>query len=331
MIAAFAVAFAISLLLQPLLIRWLRRRALLDHPNHRSSHTVATPRGGGLAVVAGLLTALVVVVGGAPSSAVLGIAMMAALGAAEDAGGVPTRVRLLGQLCGGLVVGLAMVPGAGVGLPVIVAVVAATAWFLLYVNAFNFMDGVNGISGLQAAVVGAAFVGMGALWDVPGVMGWGAAIAGASIAFLPYNAVRARVFLGDVGSYGLGAAIALLTVHAWTSGVPAWAALAPSLVYCVDVLTTLCRRLLAHESVLDAHRSHIYQRLTDAGLTHVQVACFVAVASALCGGAALAAVDESARPWSLALAALVLSGYLLSPQALQTRRAHDDAITAGSR
>jgi UDP-N-acetylmuramyl pentapeptide phosphotransferase/UDP-N-acetylglucosamine-1-phosphate transferase len=240
-------------------------------------------------------------------------------------------MRLLGQLCVGLIVGVAMIPGAGVGVPVIIAVVGATAWFLLYVNAFNFMDGVNGISGLQAAVVGAAFVGIGTLWDVPGVMGWGAAIAGASIAFLPYNAVRARVFLGDAGSYGLGAAIALLTVHAWTSGVPAWAALAPSLIYCADVLTTLCRRFLAHESVLDAHRSHIYQRLTDAGLSHVQVAGFVAAASALCAGAALAAADESARPWSLALAALVLTGYLLSPHALHARRAHDYATTAGSR
>ncbi len=328
MIATFAVAFTISLLLQPLLIRWLRHRALLDHPNHRSSHTVATPRGGGIAVVAGLLTALVVV-GDAPSAAVLGIAMMTVIGAAEDAGGVSTRMRLLGQLCGGLVVGVAMIPSTGVGLPIILAVGAAAVWFVLYVNAFNFMDGVNGISGLQAAVVGLAFVGMGALWNVPGVMAWGAAIAGAAVAFLPYNAVRARVFLGDGGSYGLGAAIALLTVHAWTSGVPAWAALAPSLVYCVDVLTTLCRRLLAHESVLIAHRSHIYQRLTDAGLTHVQVAGIVAAASALCGGAALAAADESARPWSLALVGLVLSGYLLSPQALQVHRTHAYPTTAG--
>ena len=159
---------------------------------------------------------------------------------------------------------------------------ASTAvWLIGFVNAFNFMDGVNGISGAHALIGGVAYACLGQWRQDAFLVATGLAVAAGALAFLPWNAVRARVFLGDVGSYALGAALAVLAVTAVIHGVPAEAALGPLALYLADTAWTLQRRMRAGERWLEAHRTHIYQRWCDAGWSHPEVTLVTAATTIL--------------------------------------------------
>jgi UDP-N-acetylmuramyl pentapeptide phosphotransferase/UDP-N-acetylglucosamine-1-phosphate transferase len=198
---------------------------------------------------------------------------------------------------------------------VAVAASAGTVWLVGFVNAFNFMDGVNGISGAHALIGGMAYACL-AGWRQDGFgVAAGLALAVGAWAFLPWNAVRARVFLGDVGSYSIGAALAVLAVRLIMLGVPAEAVAGPVALYLADVAWTLQRRIRRGERWLEAHRTHVYQRWCDAGWSHPEVTlltsaltvllCLLGVAGVLGGTAARVTAD---------LAGLgVLAVYLGSP------------------
>ena len=158
--------------------------------------------------------------------------------------------------------------------------------FAAYVNIANFMDGINAVSSMHGLLVGASFAVMGALVGYHWLVIAGLVISVAFGTFLPWNLIPPGVFLGDVGSYLLGGAIAATTLAAVFAGLPVVAVLAPLTIYLADTLTTLVRRSVHGEPILSAHRTHAYQRLTDTGLSHLAVALIVSgltVASALVG------------------------------------------------
>jgi UDP-N-acetylmuramyl pentapeptide phosphotransferase/UDP-N-acetylglucosamine-1-phosphate transferase len=163
----------------------------------------------------------------------------------------------------------------------VLAVPVMAVWVAAYVNAFNFMDGINGISGLTGLVSGVAYSLMGLEFGSGSAVIVGAALAGASLAFLPFNLPSAKVFLGDVGSYSLGFVIAALGWIVWSSGAPLALAIAPTAVYLADTGATLVRRYRRGAPLTEAHREHSYQRLTAGGRSHVAVALTVAGAESL--------------------------------------------------
>src|SRR5579875_3891333 len=277
----------------------LRRAAALDVPGARSSHRVATPRGGGAPIAAGLVTVGLLVHSGAAIAFAVAVAGYAAIGLADDLagsqGGLPARRRLALQ-----------------------AAAAGALWLTGFVNAFNFMDGVNGISAAHAAIGGCVYAGLG-LWRRDGfVVAAGAAAAAGALAFLPWNAWRARVFLGDVGSYGLGAALAVLAIRLVADQVPPEAALGPMLLYVADTGWTLQRRIRAGEPWLEAHRTHVYQRWCDIGWSHQRVtATAAAVTTLLCAlGMASLTGSLALRAAADAAAAGLVALYLRSPALL---------------
>lgn len=306
------VSFAVTALTLVGLVPLLRRMHLLDVPNRRSSHRVPTPRGGGLAVLVGIAAAVLV---GAPLQpfwyGVLGVvAVLGAVGLVDDLRGLGTGVRLAAHVVGGGAAGWLLTSGAGVGgawLPA--AVVVCALWVVAFVNAFNFMDGVNGISGVTGAVTGAWYGWLGYSSGDPALLLLGVALAGACVGFLPFNAVRARVFLGDVGSYGIGALIAVLAVWVAAGHGGFVAAVAPVAVYAADTGWTLLRRWHAGASLTTAHREHVYQRLTDRGFTHEAVAASVGALTAACCLVAAVLPDVLA----IAVGAILVIGYLTSP------------------
>ena len=156
----------------------------------------------------------------------------------------------------------------------------------------------------------------------------GLATAVAACAFLPWNAIRARVFLGDVGSYALGAALAVLAGCAIIDGIPAEAAAGPVALYLADTAWTLQRRIRRGERWLEAHRTHIYQRLCDAGLSHQEVTAATAGATAaLCLLGAVSLLGSTPARIMADLAGLaLLVAYLGSPKALaHTGKRYRDA------
>jgi UDP-N-acetylmuramyl pentapeptide phosphotransferase/UDP-N-acetylglucosamine-1-phosphate transferase len=150
----------------------------------------------------------------------------------------------------------------------------------------------------------------------------GLVVAVSFAAFLPWNLGRGNVFLGDVGSYLLGASLAVLGVAGFLTGIPAESLLGPVTIYLADTGATLLRRISAGEQWHAAHRSHAYQRLTDAGFSHLQSAAFATGCSVLTGACGFAAAESvlGGKLAALAACAAVVVFYLRAPAILSRRR-----------
>jgi UDP-GlcNAc:undecaprenyl-phosphate GlcNAc-1-phosphate transferase len=303
----------------------LRRHRVVDVPNARSSHAVLVPRGGGVAllvgVTVGVLSAVVVRPRAATSpdpavvtAVALGVVLFAVLGLVDDLSDIDPRVRLVLQVV--LAAGVATMLAVASPSPWVVGPVAVVGslWLVSYVNAFNFMDGINAISAVSALLAACWFGGLAAHASDAVVFAASWALAGASVGFLPWNAPRPRVFLGDVGSYGVGALIGSLALLTALREGSVWPALAPLAIYLVDTGGTLVRRAARGEPLLQAHRTHVYQRLLDRGLSHPVVAGVVAIAGVVICLAALVLPT----PAAVVFAVLVGAVYLALPRLLGT-------------
>lgn len=312
--AASVAMLATTLAMAPLIYA-LKVLRVVDVPNYRSSHSVITPRGGGLAVIAGLIAGAVV--GHAPYAlwGFLALALLgASVGLADDVRGLPVRLRLTAQAILSALLVLAVQfsdspLGWGMAVVTIVGVVG-------YVNAFNFMDGINGISAFIGITVGVWFVISGYQIDDRVLVLGGFILLGSCLGFLPWNVPGARIFLGDVGSYGLGFLIAALAVRGLASGQSLLEAAAPLTIYLADTSATLVRRMRRGDSWREPHREHVYQLLCANGLTHIQTAAVVAIASGL---TCLTVYLPSVWAAGVTIAAIV-SAYLALPWLPKLRR-----------
>lgn len=280
------------------------RQGVLDHPTGRSSHAVPTPRGGGLGV---LLAALPICAWRAthpPSWAVLltlaGAVVVAVVGWADDRRSLAVRTRLTAHLVAAVAVGSLALEGQASPLVGLAVFLWWTFWTMSSINLVNFMDGINGLVASQIAVFACSL----ALFPGTGAAGFYAAVvAGACVGFLPWNFPRARIFLGDVGSGGLGylvPVLALLTSR--IADVDIVRAHLPLVPLFGDAVFTIFRRWRRGEQLTLAHRSHLYQRLANGGLGHTRVTA-IYTAAALIG--VLAAHTDGA------LGALVSAGFLI--------------------
>lgn len=294
------------------------RRIAIDLPNHRSAHTTPVPRAGGVPLIIGVFAGCAVAgaVGDIVDPMLLGgVATLALLGLADDLRnlGVVVRLALTVATCAGVAVALVQ-PSE---LRSVATVVAATVFMAGYTNAFNFMDGINGISALNAALAGGWLAFLASRLDEGGAVAFGLAIAAASLAFLPWNAPRATVFLGDSGSYGLGLSIAGLAVFTWASGAPLALTLAPLWIYVVDTASTLGLRIARGQGWSEAHRDHVYQRLVDGGAAHLASAgSVVAFGATAC---AIAWSTRSLSAWATVACGLVLAAAYLGLPVLRAR------------
>ena len=302
----------------------LLRRAAVDVPNLRSSHSVPTPRGGGAPIAVGVVGAALLIHGTAAVTFAVAVAAFAAIGFADDLAGLPAGRRLAMQGLASLAIAGLLVDRAGLPPAVLAAgVVVIAVWLIGFVNAFNFMDGVNGISAAHALIGGAVYATLGWWRPDPFLAAAGAAVAAGALAFLPWNAVRARVFLGDAGSYGLGVALAVLAAYSVIRGLPPEAALAPLALYLADTGWTLQRRVRAGEPFFEAHRTHTYQQLCDLGWSHQRVTVTTAAVTAtLCLLGPPSLTGHPALRAAADLAGLgLLAAYLRSPVLLGGTRA----------
>lgn len=254
---------------------------ILDYPNERSLHATPMPRTGGVAILAAVGSgelAVHLIWGSDPvlawiTGGALGLAGVSFL---EDHQGVARRFRLLVQLLAAVLLlsaGLApKVLQLGPWIRVLPTSLAwglgllATVWMT---NLYNFMDGMDGLSG------GMALIGFSTL----ALLGWQAqdstfalvngVIAAAAAGFLVWNFPPARIFMGDTGSTTLGYLVAAMSLWGARDGLfPLWAAALLFSPFIVDATATLLRRLSRRERIWEAHRDHYYQRLVCAGWGH---------------------------------------------------------------
>jgi UDP-N-acetylmuramyl pentapeptide phosphotransferase/UDP-N-acetylglucosamine-1-phosphate transferase len=275
--AAAVVAFALGFPVRRALVHW----DSIDRPNERSSHSRPTVRGGGIA----MLTA-VMIVGSIALNAnrdvwliALAVFVLALVSFVDDLKSLPQLLRFIVQ-GGAALVALYGLFGRRIGVPSSVIMVGEAilgfVWIIGYTNAFNFMDGINGIAASQAAVTGLAMgllsgVATGQWCALPVVICF--LLAGASLGFLPHNFPKARMFMGDVGSAPLGFLLSLLVL--WLARDQGWRLLVPlSLLHAnffMDAGITICRRIIRGERWHEAHREHFYQRLVRARISHAFV------------------------------------------------------------
>lgn len=301
----FAISAVVTALLSPLVRALLVKSGTLDIPNERSSHTIPVPRGGGIACAGGIATGFLVAhIRGeqVPWLGLVAVLALATVGLIDDRRGLPAQLRLGAQLAVGAGLGFAVAGTTGVALGALVVPIV--------VNAVNFMDGINAITGLHIVVWGVVTAVAGALHGSSLLSLLGAVAAGSGFGFLPWNAPQARLFLGDVGSYLFGAFMSLGIVAASSEGIYAITAAAPLALYLADTGTALVRRAIRHESLTTAHREHVYQRLVDdVGMSHMGVAVLTSGMSALVAAAWL---SESAMIGLIATL-IIAAAYLTSP------------------
>ncbi len=316
--------------------RWALGRQLLDHPNERSSHTRPTPRGGGLAIVFVTLVAMGLWLwlhrGGLPlplwryGLAGFGGALIAFVSWLDDSrGGVHSAVRYGVHAAGAALAISAFgwwhdiyIPFIGsvhwgwLGLPI------TFLWITGLVNAYNFMDGIDGIAGGQAVTACTAWLLLGLMLaggagtEMHAATVLSLVLAGSTLGFLCLNWHPAKIFMGDVGSAFLGYCFAvfplLASPDAGADGrLPVFGLLAVA-PFVLDASFTFFRRLRRRENVFAAHRSHLYQRLVISGLSHQTVTLLYLFLGLLGTGAALWFASAGNR-WiadTAAIAAVVL-------------------------
>jgi Fuc2NAc and GlcNAc transferase len=279
---ATAVVLAISFFVSGFVLRYALRRNLMDIPNERSSHTAPTPRGGGIAIaVAGiigvvLLWSLEMIPGWLVAGfCVPGIAI-AVVGFVDDAVKLSAFVRFAVHVIA-CSIGLLMIPDAvsmvfpGVQAPELLLqsiLVVGLAWA---VNLYNFMDGIDGLAGIEAVFIAAAVLVLAfASGQLQGALP--AVVTGAAaLGFLAYNWPPARLFMGDVGSGFLGYTLGFSMLAAVAEGVNIWAAITVAGAFVADSTVTLLTRSLRGEKAHQAHRTHAYQQLALRWASHGKV------------------------------------------------------------
>jgi Fuc2NAc and GlcNAc transferase len=283
-----------SIVLAGCMRRYAINHHLIDQPNHRSSHTVPTPRGGGLAIVIPFLLAVAYL--GVSNSldwefaiALLGGGVVvAAIGYLDDLNDLAPPVRLAGHFVaatwavfwiGGMAsvdLGFATVRWGVIGH---ILSVVGIVWML---NLYNFMDGIDGIASSETVIV-AGFAGLllfsagadGLAWSV-----W--ILAAACLGFLFWNWPPAKIFLGDVGSSFLGFILASLAIaSAKETDVSLWSWLILLGVFIVDATVTLVRRMFNGQKWYQAHCSHAYQHAASILSSHLKVTIGVVLVNVL--------------------------------------------------
>ena len=302
------VGLTASWMLTALVRRYALSSQLLDRPNERSSHTVPTPRGGGVAIVlsfAMLLVALRVLgyAGTAFCAAAVGSgALVAILGFADDRAHLPARWRFLGHAAAAAWAlwwtgSLPLVPVFGMPINLGAAGVLLAGCYIVWsVNLFNFMDGIDGIASVEAIT---CCLGGALLWSLTGkgsewmaVLAFAATVGG----FLLWNFPPAKIFMGDAGSGFLGFMVAFFSLwcgHSTPTLFWAWFILIGC--FMVDATTTLIRRVRRGDKFHEAHRSHAYQYAARLYRSHKRVSLAVGAINLL---------------WLLPVAALVALGKL---------------------
>lgn len=283
-----------------------RHLSSMDVPNERSAHTKATPRGGGIAILVAFLTGILLIqfVGdSAPIRAGYFLGFLAAalvIGAMslyDDFHPVSAVVKLLGQvtavvcvMAAGMLIDTVRLPLAGEFQIGFIAYPVTFFWLLGLANAYNFMDGLDGLAASTAVIAAAFFAYISFSQGSSFIYLASLTIAAASLGFMLFNWQPAKIFMGDVGSVFLGFTFAAMAViaaqydHSHTSFF-----VLPMLLlhFIFDSTFTFVRRLYAGENVFQGHRTHIYQLLNRMGYSHRRVASIYALAAVTQGVAAV--------------------------------------------
>ncbi len=287
------VFFILTLLFTGYMRHYALKKNIIDNPNERSSHSIPTPRGGGVAVVCSYLLALAVLIYSQQLSVHIGLTLIAAgfvvalLGFLDDHGHINSMLRLTIHflVAIGVVISLGgfaevtVFNGVQLGFIANIIAVLFLVWLL---NLYNFMDGINGIASVEAITI---TVSMAILYFILNISLNSESLwlmAACVFGFLLWNFPKAKIFMGDACSGFLGLTLGILALIALKENLALFCAWIICMgVFVVDATYTLVKRVLSGYKMYDAHRSHSYQILARKWGSHTPVTLAVAAINLL--------------------------------------------------
>lgn len=288
-----AASAATSYIATPATAALARRIGAIDCPDGgRKRHARATPRLGGLALLVGLALSLLFL----PTrlGAILsGACLIAAVGVCDDVYSLPPTVKLV---CQSAAAAIPLAFGLSLGGDIL-SNAASLVWIVALTNAFNMIDGSDGLAASQGALSGALtaalllaarLVGAAPAAALPAAVA-ALALSAACVGFLPHNRESARVFLGDSGSMLIGFSLATIPLAGGENAAPA-VALGANLLPIAELAATVIRRAVAGRRLFSADRGHLHHILADAGLSPRAIAALQSLASLAIGCAVLTAM-----------------------------------------
>jgi len=282
-ILTFIFLTILSYLFVYLIRRYAERRQIIDHPNERSSHSMPTPRSAGLAIVILVLgTGLWFADGAGWSRSLIYIvcgAIIAFLGWRDDVRSLSPRIRFAVHALVAVIsiIGLGYfksvtIPMLGEHQLGVIGSLITFLWIIGLTNAYNFMDGIDGIAGGVALSAALGWMWLSSNMQNQFVFWIALSIAAGSLGFLGHNWSPAKIFMGDVASTFLGYSFAVLPLlSADESGDALMLGTLLMWTFIMDAGVTFIRRALKREKVFSAHRTHLYQRLVIGGYQHATI------------------------------------------------------------
>ena len=298
------IAFGFALTVLATLITWamLKHGRILDHPNQRSSHSRAVPKSGGISIVVTFLIGMLFIIfyidsGLSEKPYILGFIfssiLIAVISFIDDIREKSALFKLVTHLFAVCVVLLCGIFIDSLTLPWVgrielewMGYLISAVWILGLTNAYNFMDGIDGLVGSTALIAAMFFMAISYYEGSTFVYITGYTIVAGAVGFLIYNAPPAKIFMGDVGSAFLGFVFAGLAIIAARYDYSRTSFLVMPLLlfhFIYDTLFTFIRRLLQGENAMQAHRTHLYQLLVRSGYTHLEVTLLLACMAFLQG------------------------------------------------
>ena len=297
-LGAILTAFAAALAATPLCGKLAKKCGCLDMPDgKRKLHHAPVPYFGGIAILGGFVVAAMlfslIVTGTIPvgvSVMIIGGMCICFVGVIDDMYDMPAVVKLLCQIVicaatayfGGAIeyttlLGKVLVFGA-FSIPVTVL------WMVLIINAVNLIDGLDGLASGVSALESFALLITSLVMGNPVCVIASAALCGAVLGFLPHNANRATIFMGDAGSMFIGYVMACISVFGLFKAQALFSVVVPALIFALPILDTVIaffRRISKGQSPFTADRSHLHHRLVDSGFTPKQSVVVIYCASAV--------------------------------------------------
>lgn len=322
-IAAFASAFAISIVMTPIAKVISEKVGAIDYPKDRGMHKKPMPRMGGIAIVCGFLITVLML---SPfineletkklMGLIIGSAIIAVLGAVDDVKNLSAKLKLAVQIIAALVV-----VASGVRIHFVVWPFAAVfdalsipftmVWIIGVTNAVNIIDGLDGLAAGVSSIAALCIMVLCILTGSETAVVLMAAIAGACIGFLPRNFNPAEIFMGDIGATFIGFVLSVTSIIGVFKGYTLLALVVS--VFCLglpifDTLFAMGRRALSGKPIMQADRGHLHHRLIDKGYSQKQAVITLYVISAGCGLLAIAISVRDIRVFFIViLTAIVLS------------------------
>ena len=325
-IAAFASAFAISMVATPFAKKVSEKLGAIDYPKARGMHTKPMPRLGGIAIVLGFMITVLVLYRFVNDinikhfcGFIAGAIVIVGVGIVDDSRQLPARVKLVFQIIAAL-----LVIGAGIRINVVMWPVTTylqklsapitLIWIIGITNAVNLIDGLDGLAAGVSSIASICLMVLCILTGTESAVVFTAALAGSCLGFLPRNFNPAEIFMGDTGATFLGYVLAVTSIMGVFKGYAVLALVVCLLSIGLPIFDTLCamlRRAATHKPIMQADRGHLHHKLIDRGYTQKQAVLIMYGISLVLAILAIIIAIKDSRALAVAVLMVILLSFVI--------------------